>query len=472
MSPDDLCLAPIQTLATHLERRSISPVDLTDTYLARIERLDGTLHSYLTVTAEQARAEAHRAELEITRGSYRGLLHGIPIGLKDLFDTAGIRTTAGSRVLADRVPTQDSTVTSRLRAAGAILLGKQMMHEFATGLPDPGDYFPAPRNPWDLERTPGGSSSGTGAALAAGLCAGGMGSDTGGSIRNPAAYSGIVGLKPTYGLVSRRGVISLSWTLDHAGPMARTVADVAIVLQAVAGHDPADPASADTPIPEYLPALTGTAGGIRIGVPRSDLERTEGLEADVLQAFYEAVGALEQLGAEVRDVELPLLDHARTVQPTIMFSEAVAFHEPWLRTRRHEYGRGFQDRALSGLFYSATDYIQALRGRALICRELEALMTTVDLIAAPTVPRTAPTYAEDADTPARMRGLFTGIFNVTGQPSISLPCGFDRRGLPIGLMLSGRAFDERTVLRAADAYERSTDWHLRRPELATRLTSA
>jgi aspartyl-tRNA(Asn)/glutamyl-tRNA(Gln) amidotransferase subunit A len=463
VSPDELCLAPIQTLAGQLERRSISPVELTDAYLDRIERLDSKLHSYLTVTAEQAGAEARRAEQEIGRGWYRGPLHGIPIGLKDLFDTAGIRTTAGSRILADRVPTQDSTVTGRLRAAGATLLGKQMMHEFAIGLPDPGDYFPAPHNPWDLERTPGGSSSGTGAGLAAGLCAGGMGSDTGGSIRNPASYSGIVGLKPTYGLISRRGVITLSWTLDHAGPMARTVADVAILLQAVAGHDPADPASADVLVPEYVPALTGSAQGLRIGVPRSDLERAEGVEPDVLRAFYEAVDVLGRLGADVRDVSLPMIDQARIVQPTIMLSEAVAFHEPWLRTRRQEYGRGFRDRVPSGLFYSAADYIQALRGRALICRELEALMATVDLIAAPTVPRAAPTYAEDAATPARLRGLFTGIFNVTGQPSISLPCGFDGRGLPIGLMLSGRAFDERSVLRAADAYERATDWHLRRP---------
>jgi aspartyl-tRNA(Asn)/glutamyl-tRNA(Gln) amidotransferase subunit A len=465
VSADDICFMPIRALAPQIEQRAISPVELTEAYLRRLERHEDTLHTYLTVTAEQANDEARRAEQEITRGLYRGRLHGIPVGLKDLFDTAGVRTTAGSRILADRVPTQDSTVTSRLHAAGAILLGKHMMHEFASGLPEPGDYFPAPRNPWDLERTPGGSSSGTGAALAAGLCAGGMGSDTGGSIRNPSSYCGIVGLKPTYGLVSRRGVIALSWTLDHAGPMARTVADVAMLLQAVAGYDPADPASADVQVPEYLSALTGSAHGIRIGVPRSDLEKTEGIEPDVLEAFYEAVDVLGKLGAELRDVEIPIIDHARVVQPTIMLAEAATFHERWLRDRRHEYGRSFRDRVTSGLFYSATDYIQALRGRALVCRELEALMATVDLIAAPTVPRAAPTYAEDADTPARLRGHFTGIFNLTGQPSISVPCGFDHRGLPIGLMLSGRAFDERSVFRAADAYERATDWHLRRPPL-------
>jgi aspartyl-tRNA(Asn)/glutamyl-tRNA(Gln) amidotransferase subunit A len=464
MSLDDLCLAPIQTLAAQIERRSLSPVELTEVHLARIDRLDGTLHSYLTVTAEQARAEARQAEQEISRGWYRGPLHGIPVGLKDLFDTAGVRTTGGSRILADRIPTQDSTVASRLRAAGAVLLGKQTMHEFAIGLPDSGDYFPPPRNPWDLERTPGGSSSGTGAALAAGLCAGGMGSDTGGSIRNPAAFSGIVGLKPTYGLVSRHGVISLSWSLDHAGPMARTVADVAVMLQATAGYDPADPASANEPVPAYLPALSGSAHGVRIGVPRSDLESVEGIETDLLRVFYESLDVLARLGAEVRDVTLPV-EEARIAQPTIMLAEAVAFHEPWLRTRRQEYGRGFQDRVLRGLFYTATDYIQALRARAAICRDLEDVMATIDLVAAPAVPRVAPTYGEDVGTPARLRGLFTGIFNLTGQPSISVPCGFDRRGLPIGLMLSGRAFDERTVLRVADAYEFATEWHLKRPPL-------
>lgn len=467
MSPDDLCFASIQTLAAQIERLSISPVEVTDAYLGRIHRLDGSLHSFLTLTAEQASAEARRAELEICRGAYRGPLHGIPIGLKDLFDTAGIRTTAGSRILANRVPTQDATVTSRLRAAGAILLGKQAMHEFAIGMHHASDYFSPPRNPWDLERTPGGSSSGTGAALAAGLCAGGMGSDTGGSIRNPAAYSGIVGLKPTYGLVSRSGVMPLSWTLDHAGPMARTVADVAILLQAVAGYDPADPTSANAAVSEFLPALTGSARGIRVGVPRSDLESAEGIEPDVVHAFFEAIDVLNQLGANVCEVKLPALDQARTVQPAIMLSEAAAIHEPWLRTRADEYGRGFRDRVLPGLFYSATDYIQALRGRSLVCREMEALMATVDVVACPTVPRTAPTYAEDADTPPRLRGLFTGLFSVTGQPSISLPCGVDHRGLPIGLMLSGRAFDERGVLRAADAYQRATDWHLRRPALPT-----
>lgn len=466
MIAQDVAMLPISELSARIRQRSISPVELAEAYLTRIEELDGQLHCYLTITADRARAEARRAEQEIGQGISRGPLHGIPIALKDLYDTAGIRTTSGSRVLWDRVPTQDATVTSRLSAAGAVLLGKLMMHEFAIGAPYLDDPIPPAHNPWDLDRMPGGSSSGSGAALAAGLCAGSLGSDTGGSIRGPAAYSGIVGLKPTYGLVSRRGVLTLSWTLDHVGPMARTVADVAAILQAIAGHDPSDAASAQVPIPDYQAALTGSSQGIRIGVPWSFVESVPGLEPDVLAAFREAVDVLSRLGAEVRDVTLPHLDNAEAIHMTIMLSEALAYHEEWLRTRRSDYNRGFWDRVRPGICFTATDYIQALRGRTAFCRGFDEVLGSVDLIATPTMPRTAPTFAEESVVSPVLRGQFNRLTNLTGQPSLSLPCGFDGNGLPIGLSLAGRAFEECTVLRAADAYERATEWHLRHPPIA------
>jgi aspartyl-tRNA(Asn)/glutamyl-tRNA(Gln) amidotransferase subunit A len=465
MNLQDLCLLPLHELGARIQKRSLSPVKLTDSYLARIERLDSRLHSYLTLTPDRARDDAQRAEREISWGYYRGPLHGIPIGLKDLFDTAGVPTTANSRVLRDRVPLQDATVVSRLRAAGAVLLGRLHMSEFAIGtlyLDD--DVLPA-RNPWNLDHMPGGSSSGSGSALAAGLCAGALGSDTGGSVRNPAAHSGIVGLKPTYGLVSRQGLIPLSWTLDHVGPMARTVADVALLLQTIAGYDPADPTSARVPIPDYTVSLSGSARGIRIGVPMTFIESRPGLDPDVLEGFRNALKVLQELGAEVREVILPGAEYVEAVLVPILLSEAIAYHQTWLRTRRHEYRRGFLSRVLPGLFYTGADYVQAQRGRSLLCREVENLMATVDLTATPTVRETAPTFEEHAAYTSLVSGGFAGLFNVTGQPSISVPCGFDHDGLPIGLMLSGRPFDEVTVLRAADAYQRATEWHLRYPPL-------
>ncbi|HBY99371.1 MAG TPA: Asp-tRNA(Asn)/Glu-tRNA(Gln) amidotransferase GatCAB subunit A [Chloroflexi bacterium] len=396
---------------------------------------------------------------------YRGPLHGIPVALKDLFDTAGIRMTANSRLLFDRIPAQDSTIVARLHASGAVLLGKLKLYEFAMGVPYPGDPIPPARNPWNLERIPGGSSSGSGAALAAGLCAGSFGSDTGGSIRHPAHMSGVVGLKPTYGLVSRHGMIPLSWTLDHAGPMARTVQDVALLLQAVAGYDPADPASVRVKIPDYATAFPGIGRGVRIGVPEAYIESTPGLHADILRAFNEALDVLRTLGATVRPVPLPSAELVDAVFHPILLSEAIAYHSAWLATRREDYGPGFWNRLVPGIIFTGAEYVQAQRGRALFCRAIEELMATVDLIAMPTVRETAPTLAEHMGVAHPTRGPFTGLFNLTGQPSISVPCGFDRQGLPIGLMLSGRAFDEVTVLSVADAYQQATDWHRQHPPL-------
>ena len=444
-----------------LADRTISSVELTRAYLDRIDRLDGRLRCFITVCREQALVDAALADQERRAGGARAALHGIPIAVKDLFDTAGLLTTANSRTQADNVPAADATVVRRLRAAGAVLLGKLHMNEFATGPLFEDDFRPPARNPWDTERTPGGSSSGSGAALAAGLCAGSYGSDTGGSIRGPAAFCGIVGLKPTRGLVSRHGVAMLSWSFDHVGPMARRVADVAALLQATAGHDPADPISADRQLPDFPAALGGPAARVRIGVPASYLASGVEIEPDVLTAFRAAVDHLRDLGAVVCEVDLPGLEILDGIFNPILQSEAAAYHQTRLATRGHEYGRGFRRRVLEGFLYTGVEYVQAQRGRSTFTEGFDGLMRSVDFIATPTTHRTAPTFPEQATS---ARSPFTRIFNVTGQPSISIPCGFDRQGLPIGLLLSGRRFEDAAVLRLADLFERTTAWHERRPD--------
>lgn len=448
--------------AARLEDRSISSLELTSAYLAQIDALDARLRCFITVSRDQALADAARADDEQRAGGGRGALHGIPLAVKDLFDTAGVLTTANSRTRANTVPAADATVVRRLRSAGAVLLGKLQMNEFATGPLFEDDFRPPARNPWNGERTPGGSSSGSGAALAAGLCAGSFGSDTGGSIRGPAAFCGIAGLKPTFGLVSRAGVAMLSWSFDHVGPMARRVGDVAALLQATAGLDPADPTSADVPVPDFLTALDGSAERIRIGVPMSYLASGIEIEPDVLAAFHAAVDRLRDLGAEVREIDLPQLDILDGIFNPILQSEAAAYHQTRLASRGHEYGRGFRRRVLEGYLYTGVEYVQAQRGRAMFTEAYDELMRSVDIIATPTTHRTAPTFPEQATS---ARSPFTRIFNVTGQPSISIPCGFDRQGLPIGLLLSGRRFEDAKLLRLADAYERTTAWHERRPSL-------
>ncbi len=463
MSHADLCYLTLAEMGRRIGSRELSPRELTQAHLARIDALDGQLHAYITVTAERALADSRAAEDEITRAGPRGPLHGIPIALKDLYDTAGIRTTAHSLVFIARVPAQDASAAAGLREAGTVLLGKLSMHEFAIGGPDEEGPFPPARNPWDLERIPGGSSSGSGAALAAGLCSGALGSDTGGSIRGPASLCGIVGLKPTYGLVSRYGVIPLSWTLDHAGPMARTVEDTAILLQAIVGHDPRDKASAEVPVPDYRAALAESPAGLRVGVPWSYLENLPEVDAETFAVFKTAVDDLSKLGARVAAIDIPYVEHVEAIGTVILAAEAYAFHEPNLRERLADYGRPFRRRVLLAALRSAADYVQALRARGRFCRAMQAVMSDFDLIAMPTGPHPAETFAEVAGAP-RVRTSFTRIFNVTGQPSISVPCGFTSAGLPVGLMLSGRVFEDATVLRLAHAYERAHDWHRARPE--------
>jgi aspartyl-tRNA(Asn)/glutamyl-tRNA(Gln) amidotransferase subunit A len=449
-----------------LQSRQLSPVELTRAFLRRIEHLDQTLQAYITVLSDRALAEARAAEAEILRGDYRGPLHGIPIALKDLYDTQGIRTTASSRVMANRIPSADATTTARLAAAGSILLGKLAMHEFALGGPDPTCGFPLARNPWNLDHIPGGSSSGSGAAVAAGLCMGSLGSCTGGSIRGPASYCSIVGLKPTYGRVSRYGVVPLSWTLDHCGPMTWTVEDTALMLQAIAGFDPKDPTSSRAPVPDYSAALVEDMKGLSIGVPRHFFCADDPLiSRDTLSVVEEALKTLQELGARVVEVTIPSLQYAGAAQPVIMLSEAFTYHARNLRSKPEAFGDMVRLRFRVGGLFTAGEYVQAQRVRGVLKRECAATLQEVDLIASPTMSNPPPAFSGiDVMTTARVPS-FTGPYNLTGMPAISIPCGFTKAGLPIGLQLAGKPFDEPTVLRAAYTYQQHVRLFEKRPPL-------
>ena len=458
---EEIFYATIRELGARYRRRELSPVEVTHALLARIDRLDPVLHAFVTLTADRALADARAAEEALGRGDGRALL-GIPVAHKDIYLTRGIRTTGGSALLADWIPEDDATCVRRWREAGTVLLGKLITHEFAFGIQLPGHRFPPARNPWNLDHIPGGSSSGSGAALAAGLVGGATGSDTGGSIRGPAAFCGLVGLKPTYGRVSRAGVLTLSWTLDHTGPMARTVEDCASLLQAMAGHDPADPASSRAPVDDYLAPLARDIRGVRIGVPRAYF--FEGIDPEIERAFEEALETLRRLGAEVRDVQIPSL-HATHSFLLILMAEAFAYHERDIREHPELYGDVLRERILTGALVTAAEYTQAQRIRAQICRETANVLRDVDVLVTPTTlkPATPFTLAQDPEFGFPKSNM--PPFNVTGLPTLALPCGFSSSGLPLSLQVSGRPFEEGTVLRVGHAYEQATAWHTRRPPL-------
>ena len=456
---DAIAYATIRELGARYRKRELSPVEVTRALLARIEKLDPALHAFVTLTPDRALADARAAEEALRSGDERPLL-GIPVGHKDIYLTRGIRTTGGSALFADWVPDSDSTVGRRWQDAGTVLLGKLITHEFAFGLQFPGHRFQPARNPWNLEHIPGGSSSGSGAALAAGLLHGATGSDTGGSIRGPAAFCGITGLKPTYGRVSRAGVMTLSWTLDHTGPMARTVEDCAYLLQAIAGHDAADPACSTRPVDDYIGALDGNVRGLRIGVPRNYF--FEDADTDNVRAFEDALGTLRKLGADVRDLQIPAFNLSRSFM-LIMLSEAFAYHEQDLRLHSELYGEMLRERLLTGALVAGPEYVQAQRVRMQICADVAEVMKTVDVLATPTTPKTAPTFKTMYDPELAFPRTNMPPFNLTGQPTLALPCGLSASGLPLSLQLSGRAFEETTVLRLGHAYQRATDWHTRRP---------
>jgi aspartyl-tRNA(Asn)/glutamyl-tRNA(Gln) amidotransferase subunit A len=462
MVPDFLTIAAAARL---IQQRELSPVELVDSRLARIEQFDGKLNSFIRVLADQARADARAAETEIKAGKYRGPLHGIPIGLKDIYETAGVATTGHSKVMQDHVPKADAFSVTRLRDAGAIVMGKLATHEFAFGGPSFDLPWPPARNPWDTTRFTGGSSSGTGAAVAAGLVLAGTGSDTGGSIRGPAAFCGLAGIKPTYGLISRRGILPLGFSLDHAGPMAWTAEDCAILLQAMAGHDPADPGSANHPIPDYRAALGRDVKGLRIGLIRHFYERDNEANAATRQAIDAAAKTLAGLGCSVRDVTLsPLADWA-ACGVTIMLSEAYAIHEANLRSRFTDYGEIFRDRMVLAGLITAADYVQALRRRRELIAELDTAMADLDLVMTAAAPSEAPPIDQVPKFTIMDRPSLTIAFNVTGSPAMSVCCGYTEAGLPLSFQIVGKRFDDATVLRLAHAYEQATPWRGRRPDL-------
>lgn len=444
--------------------RKLSPVELTEAYLARIEALDGQLNSFVTVTAARARTDAKAAEAAIMQEGPRGRLHGIPYCLKDIYDTAGIRTTAQSRQLAENVPKEDSTCTKLLEAAGAVLLGKNATWEFAHGGPSWDVLFPPARNPWNTAYSPAGSSSGSGAAIAAGLAPATMGTDTGGSIRGPAAANGIAGLKPTYGRVSRRGVIPNCFSHDHAGPLAWTAEDVALLMQVVAGHDPLDPGSADIAVPDYLAALTGTVEGLVIGVPWAWLDEA-GTTPATRAAFEAALGVFKQLGAEIRDVTLPTLREYEDAKKVIAMAELFTIHGHNLRTRPELFGASLRYRIIAGGLIRAEEYVLATRARTDLARAMQAVMAGIDVMMLPTQEPAGKLEPTAPDSLFNKVG-FTTAFNVGGNPALSVCSGFSDEGLPFSLQIAGRLFDEATVLRAGDAYERATPWRDRRPALA------
>ena len=458
----DLHYLSIADAAALIERRELSPVELTQAYLDRIANHDDLLHAYITLLADPALEQARVAEREISGGNYRGALHGIPIALKDLFDTAGIATTGASKAHRGRVPNEDCAVAERLAAAGAILLGKLTMSELAmTGAPGFGEEA---RNPWNTEHAPGWSSSGSAVAVAAGLCAGSFGSDTGGSIRFPASYNNIVGLMPSYGRISQRGTMLLSPTLDHFGPMTRTVTDAALLLEATAGFDPRDPNSARAPVPAFSRALGQTLSGKRIGVLH---QAKAGVHPQTLAAVEQAIGDLETLGAQLEDVTIPSFEQAHIANCIIYLAEGTVLHREVLRTQSHDIGQVFRIYGFLGAAFTAADYMQAQRLRARITRELAEIYRTVDVLVFPATAgpaRVLATFDPYSLTDAGYSGP-SEIFNLAGCPAVSVPCGFTDTGLPIGLQIAGAPLDDASALATAFAYEQMKPWYLQHPVL-------
>ena len=469
MSNTELFYLSVAEAATELVAHGLSPVELTQAYLDRIAEINPLINAYITVTADRALDQAKQAEAEIVSGNYKGPLHGIPIGLKDLFDTKGIRTTAGSKIMAERVPSEDGHVVSLLNHAGAILLGKLNMHEFAFGITNVNPHYGPARNSWNKDRITGGSSGGSGTAMAAGLCAAALGSDTGGSIRIPACFCGIVGLKPTYGRVSKRGVMPLSWSLDHVGPMTRTVEDAALMLQVIAGYDSQDPGSTDIAVPNYSAEIAKGIKGMRIAVLRGGYVLP--MDADIESAFEESIKTLKSLGAMVKDpVELPYIEDTLSANITIISSEAATVHQTEMNGRPHDYGEDVLARLSIGRDHPATAYITARNTQRQMRGQLMDSLANYDALILPMMPLGAPPIGQNdvlvggkiLDVRAAVT-RYTQPFNLTGFPAISVPCGFTDDALPIGFQLVAKPFEESVLLRITHAYEQATEWHKQRP---------
>ncbi|WP_068673231.1 amidase [Oceanobacillus sp. Castelsardo] len=458
----DLGFFTASDLAPLIKAKQLSPVELTKHILNRIDTIDPTIHSYITPLHELALKQAGKAETEIMYGRYKGPLHGIPIGIKDNFDTKGIRTTAGSKLFVDFIPDKTATTVEKLLAAGGIMLGKLNMHELALGSTGTNQTFGTTRNPWNIQYMPGGSSGGSSAALAAGLATLVTGTDTFGSIRLPAAMCGIYGLKPTYGLVSTYGVIPSAWSLDHAGPMARSVSDLALMLDVMAGFDADDPASIHVPIPNYTEDLNKGMRGVKIGIPKYYLE---GLESDVEKLFKNAITTLKGLGAELREIEIPELSMATFSGYVTVSGEASTFHYEWLQTHVEDYGADNRIFLLSGTLTNTPQYVKAQQARRKMVEAFHNTFKDIDILLGPTIPITTPAFAQnwvDQNLEVIRRCLpFTVPVNLTGLPSLAVPMGFDQKGLPVGMQFIGNHLSEKQILQVGYAWERINPFRFR-----------
>ena len=461
MTGSELVTLTISELAPRIKAKEISPVELTEAALAQADRLQPTLNTFITVLHEQARSQAREAEAALMRGEYLGPLHGIPIGIKDNIATAGIRTTVGSKVLADQIPEEDALTVSKCKEAGAIILGKENLEEFAAGSTSNNLHYGAVHNPWNLDHIPGGSSGGGGANVAACVTFASLGTDLGGSVRGPANFCGVVGLKQTFGRVSQRGLLVTSFNGDHIGPLTRTVRDSALVLQIIAGYDPLDPSTVPVPVPDFSESLGRSLKGLKMGIPSNyyfDL-----LDSEVEAAVRRAIDTLEELGVEAREVTIPSMKYAGALRIAGMV-DSIVVHEPYLEKARQDYGPTVLYRTLAGQFVLGRDYAKALKVQRIIKEDYARVLQEVDFLVTPSSPVAA--WRIDSETvtvggaeyPVRgpgagMTARCTSPSNATGLPAMSVPCGFTQRGLPIGLQLIGRPFEEQLLFQVADGYE-------------------
>ena len=471
MDSTEIPFLPATELSALIRSGDVSPVEAAEAYLDRIGQIDGKLNSYITVCRDEALAEAQQAEKEIAAGNYRGPMHGLPVAVKDQFYTKGIRTTGGSAILKDLVPNEDATVVANLKAAGSVLLGKLNMSEYAMG--DAFFHpFGTPHNPWDLSRNPGTSSSGSGAATAAFLCATSLGEDTGGSIRGPASFCGLVGIRPSWGRVSRYGVLGASWSMDTVGPISRTTADCAMTLGAIAGYDPKDPSTWDVPVPDYLSMLTGEIRGLKVGVIQERVD-TEAVDPEVRDNVVQAIAVLGDLGADIQEVSIPLIVHSAAISNTIILTDAAGVHRQGIDEHLGEYDHNIQIRLLVGSIIPAQAHQKAVKLRQVLRQQILDALEKVDVLVMPTSSIPASPIPPKAGIGSKQEVLdglagrrsFTAPFNVANTPALSINCGFTSQQLPVGFQIAGKPFDEGTLFRVAHAYEQATDWHTRRPPI-------
>ena len=472
MDKSNICFMTIAELAKLIKQKEISPVEVTSVFLERIEELDYKTNAFITVMVDQAIADSKEAELEIIRGEYKGALHGVPIGLKDLYYTQGVENTGGSKIpgWVNFIPKEDSTVTKRLKQSGAIIIGKLNMHEFAAGGTNHNPNYGSSRNPWGLDHMTGGSSGGSGSAVAASLCTAAMGSDTGGSVRIPSALCGIVGLKPTYGRISCYGVIPLSWSQDHPGPMTKSVLDSGILMNSIAGYDPKDPFTSQEPVPDFTETLNKGISGTKIGIPTTYF--FDGLDTEVKDSIGKAISVLTGLGAIIQEISLPHIEYSGHLRNHISMVEAANYHEQLLKSHAEKLTPNVRDRLELGLMLPANIYIKSQRIRSVVRQDFVNSLKKVDVLVTPTISIVAPLIGQQtieiegkSQQLLEQLGRFTRPFNQTGLPACTVPCGFNSKGLPIGLQIIGKAFDESMVLRVAHSYEQAAEWRNRKPHI-------